>query len=69
MDDLPPKLYTVPVCNVMMPIVEHHVRTAVFKFYIKHTLLSRAFVSCLIHTLYSTLIKFASLHNTTHYRC
>lgn len=25
MDDLPDALYTVPVCNVMMPIVEHHV--------------------------------------------
>lgn len=27
MDDLPAALYTVPVCNVMMPIVEHHVST------------------------------------------
>jgi len=36
MDDLPPKLYTVPVRNVMMPIVEHHVsfsRLCVCEFY------------------------------------
>ena len=40
MDDLPPKLYTVPVRNVMMPIVEHHVSIMYFcvDLYFSHKL-------------------------------